>query len=150
MATALTFAAGLQGLVSSTTVGQVCTEVDDHLATTKDVDVQVTVVGAASGTLTDKIVDVYCLTSLDGTSYDGDTSYSGANGSYTMAAANSQNPKRLGSLWIYALGGTARGSWSLFDRLGFRPLWWSILIVNHTGIALAASGNGASYDFPVV
>src|SRR5678810_1115505 len=129
MATAMTFAAGLQSLASSTTAAQASAEVDLSADTThKDVIVQATIVGAATGTLTDKLVDVFCLTSLDGTNYDGDTAYSGTAAAYTLTAAGSPNMRRLGSLSINAnTGVTCRGTWSLLDRLGFRPIWFAIV-----------------------
>lgn len=150
MATALSFAAGLQSLATSATVGQVCTEVDLSANTTnKDVVVQMVVKGTNSGSPTGT-VDIYVLTSLDGTTYDGDTAYSGTNGSYTLGAAGSQNLTRLGSIKIHANNTSYQHSWSLFATLGYRPIWFAIVVINNCGIALASSGNSGSYDFPVV
>lgn len=149
MATALTFAAGLQSLANSTTVGQASAEVDLSADSThKDVIVQMshsTAAGSPTGT-----VDIYVLTSLAGTVYDGDTSYSGTAASYTLGAAGSQNLTKLGSMKMHAAATLYSHTWSLFGALGFRPIWFSIVVVNASGLALASSGQGGSYDFPVV
>src|SRR4051794_9167749 len=123
MATSLTFAAGLQSLANSTTAGQASAEVDLSADSThKDVVVQMahsTAAGAPTGT-----VDIYVITSLAGTIYNGDTNYSGTAAAYTLGAAGSQNLTKLGSIKMHAAATLYQHSWSLFAALGFRPIWF--------------------------
>lgn len=143
--TALTFAAGLQSLATSATVGQVSAEVDNTTNLFDEVEVTVTAQMTTAGTPTG-LIEVYLLASLDGTKYNGDvSSYSGTEASYTLGAAGSPNLIPLGVIRPHANTSTYRGVFSIAQTLGSVPPFWAIVIVNNSAIALHSSGNGADY-----
>lgn len=144
-ATALTFAAGLQSLTASATVGQVSGEIDLTAASPTDVAVQMTFTHSGSAPSGSQTYEVYVLSSFDGTVYDGDTSYSGAAGAYTLGAAASINLTQLGVIRAHAAAGVYSHTWSLKNALGFTPRFFAIVVINNAGTALASSGNSGAY-----
>lgn len=144
--TALSFAAGLQSLSASATVGQASAEVDLSALDLRDVIVQMTLTHSGSAPSGTQAYEIYCITSLDGTVYDGDTNYSGTAASYTLAAAASINLAQLGAMRAHAASGVYSHSWSLLSQLGFIPKYFAIVVINNAGTALHSSGNGGNYE----
>lgn len=141
---ALSWAAGLQSLATSATVGQASAEVDLTAEGADDVQVTVYVTMTTAGTPTG-YVDVYVLTSVDGTTYSGDTSYSGTAAAYTLGAAGSPNPRWAGSIKPHANTNKYACEFSLRSVLGYVPAFFAVVVVNNSAIALHSSGNGADY-----
>jgi hypothetical protein len=144
----LTWNASAATLAASATVGQVCTEVDNTTTLYVDVLVLPKITIAASGTITGQ-VEFYLLSSADGTTYSGDTSYSGTNGSYTLGAAGSPNPTYFGALKMHALSGAYTGAFSIVRALGYMPSWWAVVVINNSGgaafTACSAQYRGLTY-----
>jgi len=143
-ATAMSFAAGLQSLASSSTAGTASAEVDLSTVAVDDVLVTVKITMTTAGSPTG-LVEVYVLTSLDGTTYSGDTTYSGTAAAYTLGAAGSINLTPGTYIKPHANTNAYQGSFSLRSACGFVPPYWALVIVNNSGIALHSSGNGADY-----
>lgn len=142
--TSLSFAAGLQSLASSATAGTVSAEVDLSTIVPNDVivhmKVQMTTAGSPTG-----FVEVYVLSSNDGTIYTGDTNYSGTAAAYTLGAAGSPNLTLATVIKAHANTAAYTQAFSLKQVLGFVPAFFALVIVNNTGIALHSSGNGGTY-----
>lgn len=143
--TAMSWAAGLQSLATSSTAGHVSAEVDVSSLPAEDVLITVyvtmTTVGSPTG-----LVDVYALASLDGTTYGGDvSSYTGTAAAYSLGAAGSQNLRYLGSIKPHANTNKYADTYSLRAAYGMVPPFFALVILNNSGIALHSSGNGSDY-----
>lgn len=143
--TSLSFAAGLQSLSSSSTVGQVSASVDLTTEPYEDVLVQMIVKPTNSGSPTG-FVEVYGIASDDNSTWTGDvSSYAGSNGSYTLGAAGSPNLEVLGYIKIHANTVQYSRTFSVRQAFGMVPPNLAVVVVNNCGIALNSSGNSGSY-----
>jgi hypothetical protein len=136
---------GLASLANSATVGWQSDKIDN--TTTKAVDylIDLTFPMAAGTPANDKTVYVYvCPAYYDGSSWyytDGGTATlpSGSNSAYTIGT--SSNLFLLKSMQYTTSGQTIQGVLSLSQTFGSTlPHGFSLIIVNYSGIAMAASG----------
>lgn len=138
-AASMTFAAGAQTLASSSTVGSISDVVDLSQTGYDDLWFEVTAKTAA-GSPTAANLGLYVLCSFDGTSFPGDVTYTGSNGSYTLTgASNTANFLTLPSPQMYTGNVSVRRvvSWSqAFPSIGI-PAYFSVLVVNNTSLALS-------------
>lgn len=133
----------LASLASSATAGRASVAVDNSSNLYLDALVEVTAV-LTTGTIgNDKAVYVYAYGSLDGTNYS--EAVTGSDAAYTMDA-----PSALPLLGVipFSAQSLTRRSRPLSVAAAFGgilPTKWGIVVVNFTGIALAASGSAAIY-----
>lgn len=135
---------GLNSLASSSTAGYASAEVDLTTTYPDDVLVACTYKMTTSGSPTG-FVETYVITSLDGTTYSGDTTYSGSAAAYTLGAAGSANLRLACLVKAHANTNAYQGEFSLKSVLGYVPAFFAIVVVNNTGIALHTSGSDVSY-----
>lgn len=136
--------AGLNSLATSTTVGYASNEVDLTAIYADDVLFVVTYKMTTSGSPTGYI-DTFLLASLDGTTYSGDTTYSGTAASYTLGAASSPNLRWACSVKAHANTAAYQGEFSVKAVMGYVPAFLAVVVLNNTGIALHTSGSDVSY-----
>jgi hypothetical protein len=136
---------GLASLANSATVGWQSDKIDNTSTKAIDYLIECTFPMASTAAANDKTVYLYaCPAYYDGTTWyysDGGTTTlpSGSNSAYTIGASN--NLMLLKS-WTYtATGQTVQGTVNLSQALGSSmPQGFSLIVVNYTGAAMAASG----------
>lgn len=135
---------GLNSLATSSTVGYVSNELDLTTEGCEDVSFvckfTMTTAGSPTG-----LIEVYLIYSLDGTTYTGDTTYSGTAASYTLGAAGSVNLSLAAVVKPHANTNAYQCGFSLKSALGFVPPYVAVVVVNNSAIALHSSGNDVSY-----
>lgn len=135
----------INSLASSQTVGRASTVVDNSTDLALDALLAGTFVLAAGSPANDKCVYVYGYGSIDaGSNYT--ESVTGSDASFTI-----NNPTNLRLITAVATptgGGTYKfGPVSVAAAFGGTlPQRWGIVVVNYSGLALAASGNAVSYQ----
>lgn len=143
--TALTVT-NLHSLASSATAGWQSARIDNRSTKALDYEIMVLLDMANTAPANDKMVYVYvCPMMYDGSAWqvtDGGTTTlpSGSEGTYTIA--NPNNLVLLGALNYTTQNQNVQKVMSLKSVLGASlPDGFSIIIVNYSGAALAASGN---------
>lgn len=146
-ATPVAMTCTLTSLSASATVGRSSAEVDNSTDEYVDAVVQAQITMAGSGTVTGEI-QFYVVGSLDGTTYDGDTSYSGSDASYTLAAAGGANMKFAAAIYNLATSTARQVSFAIAPLFGGRmPKFWAVIVINNSGgAALGSSGNSLTYQ----
>lgn len=141
----------LNSLANSQTAGWQSDRVDNQ-ASLKAVDFQVNVKIDLANTAAanDKAIYIYAVPWFyDGSAWtagaDGGTATApgGTEGTYTIATTNNL---RLAKVLNYvATDQVVYGSFNLASVFGSIPDGWSLVIINYTGAAIAASGNVVQY-----
>lgn len=143
----------LHSLASSATAGWQSARVSDVSTKALDYAITVKLDFANTAPANDKAAYVYVSSAMStdgGTTWlhdDGGTATlpSGTEGTYTIATPN--NLKLLGVLAYTTADMVCQGNFLLSNAFGqFMPEGFSIIIINYTGAALAASGNTVSYE----
>lgn len=137
---------GLANLASSATVGWQSDRIDNTSTKALDYLIECTFPMASTAAANDKSIYVFaCPAYYDGGTWyhaDGGTTTlpSGTNGSYTLSTTLN-NFTLVKSLNYVATGQTVQGTMSLSQAFGSTmPHGFSIIILNYTGAAMAASG----------
>jgi hypothetical protein len=136
----------LHSLASSVTAGWQSAVVDNTANLFLDALVQVVLDFAASAPADSKCAYVYAYAGLD-TTYSNPAS--GSEGTITLVdiTANPQNLRLIGRVEYTTTDEVAESS-PMSVAAGFGgvlPPKWGIVIMNHSGAALAASGNAVTY-----
>jgi hypothetical protein len=136
---------GLASLANSSTAGWQSDLIDNRTTKALDYLIEFTLPMANTAAANDKAVYVYASPAYhDGTSWfytDGGTTTlpSGANSAYTIGASTNLVP--LKSFAYVATNSTIQGTISLSQSFGPTiPHGFSLIIVNYSGAAMAASG----------
>lgn len=149
--TALTVT-NLNSLASSATVGWQSVRIDNQTATKAlDYEIAIKLTSAATAPANDKAVYVYlsqAVTTDGGTTWihaDGGTATlpSGTESGYTIASPN--NLTLLGVLNYTTISQVIQGTFFLSQAFASMPDGFSIIVVNFSGAAIAATGNIVSY-----
>ena len=142
--------ASLNSLASSATAGWQSDVIDNRTTKALDYEIMVSLDMANTAAANDKAVYVYiCPAYHDGTSWfynDGGTTTlpSGAEGTYTIAATN--NLVLAAVIKYTAADQVIQKTFRIGATMGYRmPDGFSLIIINYTGAAVAASGNQVSY-----
>lgn len=142
----------LNGLANSATAGWQSARVDNTSLKAVDFQVSIKLDLANTAAANDKAVYVYAVPWYhDGTAWtvgaDGGTTTppSGSEGVYTVGATT--HNMRLARTLVYsATDQTVHGHFNVLDIFGSScPDGWSLVILNYSGAALAASGNAILY-----
>lgn len=140
----------LNSLASSATAGWQSDRVDN--TTTKALDYQINfkIDLANTAAANDKAIYVYAVPWFyDGSTWtcgaDGGTATppSGTQGTYTIGATH--NLKRLAISTYTTTDQVVYGQGNISSALGDCPHGWSLVIIDYTGAAIAASGNVVQY-----
>lgn len=134
----------LNSLASSATAGRQATVIDN--STNLFDDVLVTTI-ISTGTVSSPVsVNVYVSGSEDGTNYDQDSAVIGA----TDAAYTIDSPTNLKLAKVINCSTSTKVYNAVFNVAGLfggvMPRKWTVVVVQQTGGALAASGNSMSYS----
>lgn len=140
----------LNSLASSATAGWQSARVDNRSTVALDYEIQIVLDMANTAAANDKAVYVYAVPWYnDGSTWyaaDGGTTTlpSGTEGTYTLGSPN--NLKLLGVLNYTATNQNVQGNFNLKNAFGeFLPDGWSLVLINYTGAAIAATGNMVAY-----
>jgi hypothetical protein len=140
-AIAISLAPGGVGLAPSATVGRESAAVNNSVNLYVDAMVYLAVKLAAGTPGPGAALEVYLAMSHDGANFTDNAT--GADASLTMRApSNLVVPSPIGTIWTPASGAL---TWKGFIPSvaaafgGFLPPYWSIVLVNNTGIALDAT-----------
>lgn len=140
----------LNSLASSATAGWQSARIDDTSTKAVDYEISVKLDMANTAPANDKAVYVYVSPAYyDGSSWyqtDGGTATlpSGSEGTYTIA--NPNNLRILGVLTYQTADQVIQGTFNLSNAVGqTMPDGFSLVIINYTGAAVAASGNMVAY-----
>lgn len=136
---------GLASLANSATVGWQSDLIDNRSTKAMDYLIECTFPMASTAAANDKSIYLFvCPAYHDGSSWyyaDGGTTTlpSGTNGSYTIATNN--DLFLLKSFNYVATGQTVQGTLALSQAFGSTiPQGFSLIVVNYSGAAMAASG----------
>lgn len=145
--TAVTFTS-LNSLANSATVGAqaaAITLVDGNNNVPFAVDFELTVTGATGTIANDKAVYLFLARSIGGTNFEvGPPAIANSDSGFTFTSAPSTLPTsmlQLGAITFNAASTLYRCTFTLWDP----PAKIIPVVLNYTGIALAASGNALTY-----
>lgn len=138
---------GLASLGNSATVGWQSAVVDNTATLYQDAHVMVVVDFANTAPANDRGVYVYAAAGIESGVLSNPAS--GTQGSITLAdvTANAQNIKQIGFIPYTTQDEVAEGGpFSVAQAFGgILPDYWSIILVNYSGAALAASGHSVKW-----
>lgn len=140
----------LASLANSATAGWQSARVDNTSTKALDYQLQFTFDLANTAAANDKAIYVYAVPWFyDGSAWhcgaDGGTATapSGSEGTYTIGATH--NLRLLRVITYTATDQVVYAAVSLSNALGDCPQGWSLVVINYTGAALAASGHIVQY-----
>ena len=136
----------LHSLASSATAGWQSAEVDNTSNLFLDALVQCVLDFANSAPANSKGVFVYAAGGLETGKLS--NPFSGSEGTLTLTdvATTGQNAKRIGFIHYNTADEVVESSpMSVANGFGWLPPFWAIGLMNHSGAALAASGNTVKY-----
>ena len=137
----------LHSLASSTTAGWQSDVVDNTSNLFLDALVMAVLDFAASAPANSRAALIYAYGGLESGTYTNPAS--GSEGTITLVdiTANAQNVRFLGSVAYTTTGEVAEaGPFSVAAAFGgVLPPFWGLVIMNHSGAALAGSGNTVKY-----
>jgi hypothetical protein len=136
----------LHSKASSATAGWQSVEVDNTSTLYADVEVQVVLDFANTAPANDKAAYVYVASAIETGKLSNPAS--GTEGGITLLdiTANAQNLRLLGVMPYTTADEVVESSMmSIANVLGTMPAFWSLVIMNYSGAALASSGNTVKY-----
>lgn len=138
---------GLHSLASSTTGGWMSAVVDNSSNLWRDAHVFVNLDFANTAAANSKAAILYVYGGVESGVYSGaNGATTGSEGGITLTdfTANAQNIHHLGNVFYVTTNETAQGGpFSVARAMGLMslPKYWGVILMNHSGAALAASGN---------